>query len=137
MFLLCTFIYMLFHPFLLQYKQNPLIWSHLFFLTIKIVLHTSMFYLTYLEHNPLFYKLIKSFSPSNCHHSTEYLATADWMKKWNMFYLVYCNVCGYICYLKKSSKVSLNVFNMEVHGKYIEKCERMAKSLSHLIFSHQ
>lgn len=36
---------------------------------------------TYLEHNTLFSDLIKSSAPSKCHHSIEYLATADWMKK--------------------------------------------------------
>lgn len=110
---------------------------HLFgvtlFLIIKIVLHTSMCYLTYLEHNSVFYKFIRSSALSNCHHSTEYLATAEWTKKRNMFWLEYCNVCGYICYFKQNSKVRLHEFNMDVQGKYREKCERMAKSFSHLI----
>lgn len=44
-----------------------------------------------------------------------------------------CKVCGYMCYFKQNPKVRLHEFNMDVQGKYREKCELMAKSFSHII----
>lgn len=105
------------------------------FLTIKIVLHTSMSYLRYSKYNPLFYKLIKSSAPSNYHHSTEYFAKAERMKKRIMFWLIYCHVCGYI-HLLLQTKIK-DAFTRIKHGGAREIHRKVWTHGKIFISSHQ